>query len=152
MTILAQSQQSNGRHAVPTPSPPSDSADASLGELTARLSAQMARLVRDELELAQLEGKQRAKRIGAGVGMFGVGGMFAFFGACCGVAAIVLGLCNVTRPWLAALITASALMFLALLTVLPGWKSIKQKHPDVPHDTIASVKQDVATFVKAAKR
>ena len=126
--------------------------DASAGELAAQLGAQISRLIRDELALAQVEAKQRAKRFGAGLGMFGAGGLFAFFGAACVVAALVIGLSNVMRPWLAALVAGVALFFVAGLTVLPGWKGVKERRPDIPNDSIASVKADVAAVKEALHR
>ena len=126
--------------------------DASAGELAAQLGEQISRLIRDELALAQVEAKQRAKRIGIGVGMFGAGGMLAFFGACCAVAALVIGLSNVMRPWLAALVAGAALFVVAGLTVLPGWKGVMERRPDVPKDSIASVKADVAAVKEAMHR
>lgn len=128
---------------------PATGAEASVGELAAQLGEQVSRLVRDELALARAEMKVRAKRVGLGVGMFGAGGMFAFFGACCGVVAAVLGFCNLVQPWLAAIIVAGLLFVLAGLTVLPGWKGIKAKHPDVPGDTVENVKADVAAVKQA---
>jgi len=126
--------------------------DASAGELAARLGEQISRLIRDELALAQVEAKQRAKRIGIGVGMFGFGGILAFFGACCLVAALVIGLSNVMRPWLAALVAGAALFVIAGLTVLPGWKGVTERRPDIPNDSIASVKADVAAVKEAMHR
>ena len=126
--------------------------DATAGELAAQLGEQISRLIRDEQALAQVEAKQRARRIGIGVGMFGAGGVLAFFGACCVVAALVIGLSNVMRPWLAALVAGAALFVVACLTVLPGWKGVMERRPDVPHDSIASVKADVAAVKEAMHR
>jgi uncharacterized membrane protein YqjE len=142
MTVLEQnSSQSQGRQPA-----------ASFGELTSQLSQQVSRLVRDEMALAQVEAKQRAKRLGAGVGMFGVAGGLAFFGSCCLVVALVIGLSNVMRPWLAAIVAAGALFFTALIVVLPGWRGVMERRPDVPHDTVESVKADVAAVKEAIKR
>ena len=126
--------------------------DASAGELAAQLGEQISRLIRDELALAQVEAKQRAKRIGVGVGMFGAGGLLAFFGAACVVAAVVIGLSNVMRPWLAALVAGAGLFVIAGLTVLPGWKGVMERRPDIPNDSIASVKADVAAVKEALHR
>lgn len=130
----------------------SDGRQASMGELAAQLSDQVARLVRDEMALAQVEAKQRAKRIGAGVGMFGFAGLVALFGACCFVAAAVLGLCNVLRPWFAALVVGAALVLLGGFVALPGWKGITDRRPPVGHDAVESVKADVAAVKQAMKR
>jgi len=126
--------------------------EASLGELTARMSEQVSRLMRDELALAQLEAKQKAKRLGVGVGMFGAGGVLAFFGAGAAIAAAVLGLATVLDAWLAALIVAGALFVLAGIVALVGKKSVAAGSPPVPRDAIESSKADVATLRRAVHR
>jgi hypothetical protein len=155
MTLLEQRNQStythlpppsagNGRHAA--------TGEASVSVLAAQLGEQLSRLVHDELALAQEEAKQRAKRIGLGVGMFGAGGLFAFFGACCGVVAAIIGFSNVLQPWLAAIIVGALLFVLAGLTVLPGWKGVKERRPPVVNDTAENVKADVAVIKQAMHR
>jgi hypothetical protein len=126
--------------------------DASLGQLTARMSEQLSRLMRDELALAQIEAKQKAKRLGFGVGMFGAGGVLAFFGAGVAVAAAVLGLATVFEPWLAALIVAGGLFLLAAVIALVGKKSVAAGSPPVPKAAIESSKADVAALRRAVHR
>lgn len=53
---------------------------ASTGELISRLSEQTSTLIRDEMRLATAELSAKAKHAGAGLGMFGAGGLLAFFG------------------------------------------------------------------------
>lgn len=126
--------------------------DASFGELAARLSDQVSRLVRDELALAQIEAKQKAKRLGIGVGMFGAGGMAALFGAMCVVAAAVLGLAIVLDAWLAALIVAAALFILAGMLALAGRMGLRRGTPPIPTEAVESTKNDVSTVREAVKR
>lgn len=126
------------------PEPAPTGPDSSAGELAAKLGEQVSRLVREELALAQLEAKQRAKKVGLGAGMFGTSALFAFFGACCSVTAAVLGLANVMRPWAAAIAVAIALFVLAAMLALPGWKVLSSKRPSVPGDTLDRVKADVS--------
>ena len=127
-------------------------ADKTVGQLTAQLGEQVSRLVRDELALAQTEAKQRAKRIGVGLSAFGVAGGLAFFAGCCLVAALVIGLSNVMRPWLAAIVAAGGLLVLAVFIVLPGWKGMMARRPPVPQDTVESVKADVAAVKEGVHR
>jgi hypothetical protein len=131
---------------------PRPAGDASLGELTARMSEQVSRLVRDELALAQLEATQKTKRLGLGIGMFGGSGLLAFFGAGVGIAAAVLGLATVLAPWLAAVIVAGALFVLAGIVALAGKKSVAAASPPVPTEAIDSTKADVAAIRQAVKR
>jgi VIT1/CCC1 family predicted Fe2+/Mn2+ transporter len=125
------------------------SEEPSLGELTSRLSEQVSRLVRDELALAQMEAKEKAKRLGVGFGMFGAGGVLAFFGGGVAVAAAVLGLTYVVAPWLAAVIVGAALFVLAAIASLLGRRSVKRGTPPVPTRAVASTKADVAAVREA---
>jgi membrane protein len=123
--------------------------EPSLGELTGRLGEQVSRLVRDEFALAQLETKQRLKRVGAGAAMSGMSALFAFFGACCAITAAVLGLANVMRPWAAAVAVAVIFFVLAAVVALPSWKVLTSRRPAVPRDRVESLRSDVSA-VKAA--
>jgi hypothetical protein len=135
---------SNGGSTVP--------ADASIGQLTSQLTEQLSRLVRDEMALAQLEAKQRAKRFGLGIGMFGVGGVFLFFGAGAGVAAAILGIATVVSGWLAAVIVTAALFLLAGVVALTGKKSLDRGSPPVPTEAIQSMKDDAAAVREAIRK
>lgn len=144
MSVHAEPQYPAERSAAPP--------DASVGQLTSQLSEQLSRLVRDEMALAKLEAKQRAKMFGLGIGMFGVGGVCLFFGAGAGVAAAILGLANAVPGWLAAVIVAAALMLLAGIVALTGKKSIDRGSPPVPSDTMQSVREDAAAVKGALHR
>jgi len=126
--------------------------EASIGELTSQLTQHLSRLVRDEMALAQLEAKQRAKRFGLGLGMFGLGGVFAFFGACAALTAAILGLALVLPGWLSALIVAGALLVLAGMVALTGKKSIDSGSPPVPTQAMQSVREDAAAVREAIKK
>jgi uncharacterized membrane protein YqjE len=126
--------------------------EVSIGQLTARLSEQVSRLVHDELELAQLEAKQKAKRLGLGIGMFGGSGLVAFFAAACGVTAAVLGLANVVSAWLAALIVAGVLFAVAGVLALAGKVGVQHATPPIPTDAVQSAKADVAAVREAVRR
>jgi hypothetical protein len=129
-----------------------DMDEASFGELTARLSEQVSRLVRDELALAQVEAKQKAKRLGLGIGMFGTAGLMALFGAACGVAAAVLGLALVVDAWLAAVLVAAGLFVLAGMCALAGRTGVRRASPPIPTEAVESAKADVAAVRRAVRR
>jgi uncharacterized membrane protein YqjE len=126
--------------------------DASLGELAARMSEQVSRLVHEELALAQVEAKQKAKRLGVGFGMFGAGGALAFFGTGVLIAAAVLGLATAVSAWLAAVIVGAALLVIAGVMALTGKKSVAKGAPPVPTEAIESTRADVAAIRQAIKR
>lgn len=149
MTASAQDAQRNGTAPVHTHS--SDLDDASLGQLMSRFSEEVSRLVRDELSLAQVEAKQRAKRLGLGVGMFGAGGVLAFFGAGAAVAAGIIGLAHAVPAWLAALLIAGALFVVAGMVASIGKGSLAKGSPPVPTEAIDSTKADIAAVRQAVK-
>lgn len=116
--------------------------DMPLSELTTRLHDEVRELVHAEIALAKTEALHRAKRMGVGVGMFGTAGLLAFFAGGCAVAAFVLGLSNVARPWLAALIVAGVLLVVAVFVALPGRRGFRAQHPPVPANSLESIKAD----------
>lgn len=108
-----------------------------------QLSAEVSRLVRDELQLAQIEVTGKAKKAGIGVGMFGGAGIVALYGLGVLLAAAVLGLAVVVDAWLAALIVALVLFAIAGVVALLGKKQVDQASPPVPQQAMANVKQDI---------
>jgi hypothetical protein len=56
-------------------------AERPAGDLVKDLSEQVSRLVRDELNLAQVEMTAKGKRAGAGAGLLGGSGLLALHGA-----------------------------------------------------------------------
>ncbi len=118
------------------------SSDASAGELIIRLSEQTSRLVRDELRLAQAEMSEKAKHGGVGAGLFGAGGVLAFFGLAALVTAAILGLALVVPAWASALIVAIPLFIAAGVAALMGKRRLSQASP-TPERTVENVKRDV---------
>jgi large-conductance mechanosensitive channel len=114
-----------------------------IGELVQELSQQTAALVRQELQMAQLEMKEKGKRAGIGAGLFGGAGGLAFYGLGALLAAIVLGLATFLEPWIAALIVAVVLFAVAGALALTGKKQVEQATPPAPEQAIASTKRDV---------
>jgi hypothetical protein len=135
-----------------TPGPGTPPADDSVGALASQLSAQVSRLVHDELALARAEVTQRGKRLGAGAGLFGATGVLAVFGLAVLVAAAVLGLATTMAAWLAALIVGGALIVVGGLLAVPGKRSVSRGAPPVPTEAIDSVREDVATVREAVSR
>ncbi|WP_197415708.1 phage holin family protein [Mycobacterium sp. IS-1742] len=117
-------------------------ADASLGELMSRLSAQTSRLVRDELRLAQKEFQESAKHAGIGAGLLSVAGLFAFLGLATVIAAAVAALSLVLPVWAAALIVALVLFVIAGVAALVSKKQADEVTPAAPR-TVETVKADI---------
>jgi len=114
-----------------------------IAELVQQLSQQTATLVRQELQMAQLEMKEKGKRAGIGAGLFGGAGGLAFYGLGVLLAAIVLGLATFLEPWIAALMVAVVLFAVAGVLALTGKKQVEQATPPAPEQAIASTKRDV---------
>ncbi len=132
--------------------PDSDPADATTGQLVARLSHEVSELVRGELELAKVEMTGKAKAAGIGAGLFGGAGVIALYGVGVLIAAAVLALSLALDAWLAALIVAVVLLAVAGIVALMGKKQVDQATPAAPEHTIESVKQDVAAVKEARGR
>ena len=138
----------SGSAAAGSPAP----ADASLGDLIKAMSADLSRLVRDEIQLAQTEISAKVKQAGVGVGAFGGAGVLALYGIAVLIAAAVLGLAVVLAPWLAALIVGVVVLAIAGVAALIGKRKVSEAAPVVPERTVASVKEDVAEIKESIQR
>lgn len=116
--------------------------DESTGRLIAQATEDISTLIRAEMQLAKDDLSQAGKRVGIGAGMFGVAGIIALYGLGVLVSAGVLGLTNVTDPWLAALIVAAGLFVVAGVAALVG-KSSVSKATQAPGKRVESVQADV---------
>jgi hypothetical protein len=114
-----------------------------LSELLQQASEQTATLVRQELQLAQLELQQKGKRAGIGAGAFGGAGLVAAYGVGALIATVILLLATAIKPWLAALIVAAALLAAAGLLALFGKKQVERATPPLPERAVDSVQRDV---------
>jgi uncharacterized membrane protein YqjE len=123
-----------------------------VGELVQRMSQQTASLVRQELQLAQIEMKEKGKRAGLGAGMFGGAGVFALYGVGALIATLVLVLATFLEPWIAAAIVTAVLFAIAGVLALTGKKEIDQATPAAPEQAIESTKQDVDELKGRAAR
>jgi hypothetical protein len=120
--------------------------------LVKQLSEELSRLVRDEMRLATLEMTGKAKTAGRGAGLFGGSGVAALYGAGCVLAAAIIALAGVMRPWLAALIVGVALFAVAGIAALAGRGQLKRATPPVPSQATESVKADVEQIKESAHR
>ena len=117
--------------------------NASLGELFSRLTADLSKLVRDEVELAKVEINQTvqsAKTAGISMGAAGLLGLMAFvllsFAAAWGLAEVV-------PAGVAFLIVGGAYGLVALALLALGRQRLKRAKP-LPEQTVETLKEDVA--------
>jgi uncharacterized membrane protein YqjE len=117
--------------------------DKSTAELLRQLSQQTGDLVRQEMELAKAELREKGKTAGLGAGMFGAAGLAALYAVGALTACAILALAIVLDAWLAALIVGAAYGALAGVLALTGKKKVEQASPPVPEQAIESTKEDV---------
>lgn len=129
---------------------PQTARDPSVGQLMTQLSEQTSRLVRDELQLAQIELKHSAKHAGLGVGLFSGGGVLALFGFGALVTAAIAALDLAWPLWLAAVVVAAALLLGAGFAALLGRRQVRQGVPSLEH-TVDSVKHDIEEVQEARR-
>jgi uncharacterized membrane protein YqjE len=127
-------------------------ADASVGQLVERLSAQVSALVRDELALATAEMKRKGAQAGVGIGIGGVGAVVALLGLGALVAAAILGLATVLAAWLAALIIGLVLLAFAGMMSAFGITQVRKAAPPVPEQAVHSTKRDIETVKESMHR
>jgi hydroxyethylthiazole kinase-like sugar kinase family protein len=134
------------------PPPEGGAPEVSAGQLVKQLSEEVSRLVRDEVRLATLEMTGKAKTAARGAGLFGGSGVMAFYGTGCLLAAAIIALAGVLRPWLAALIIGVALFAVAGIAALAGKGQFKKATPPVPSQATESVKADVEQIKESVHR
>lgn len=117
--------------------------DRSTGDLLKQLSDQTTNLVRQEIELAKLEFREKGKKAGLGAGMFGGAGLFGVFALGTLTACIVLALATFLPAWLAALIVTVVYGAVAGVLALRGRAEVQQATPPLPEQAVDSTKEDV---------
>lgn len=117
--------------------------NASLAELFSRLTADLSKLVRDEVELAKVEINQTvetARTAGMSFGAAGLLGLMAFVMLSFAAA---WGLAEVVPEGVAFLIVGGAYGVIALILAVVGRQRLKAVKP-VPEQTVETLKEDVA--------
>jgi membrane protein len=117
--------------------------DRPTSELLKQLSDQTTNLVRQEIELAKLEFREKGKKAGLGAGMFGGAGVFGVYALGVLIACAVLALATFLEAWLAALIVGVVLSAIAGVLALRGKAEVQQATPPVPQEAVDSTKEDV---------
>ncbi|MEV8376685.1 phage holin family protein [Kribbella sp. NPDC056861] len=120
-----------------------DRQEQPVGALVAQLSDDVSRLVRDELQLAKAELKDKGKEAGIGIGLFGGAGTVAVYGVGALVAAAILGLATAVPAWLSALIIALVLFAVAGIAALLGKKHVAHATPPLPEHLSEGVHEDL---------
>ena len=111
--------------------------ELSTKQLLQRLTEQTTTLVRQEIQLAQLELTTKAKRAGIGIGALGAAGLLVLYALGVLLASAVLGLSTVLSGWLAALVVAGALLLVAGILAVVGKSQISKAVQPIPQAAIA---------------
>ena len=120
-----------------------DVRDRPIGELLKQLANETTTLVRQELDLAKAEMREKAGKAGPGVGMWGAAGVTGLLAAGALTAFLILALDGVMPNWLAALIVGLAYAAIAGVLYVNGKHRVEEAGSPVPQKTIESVKEDV---------
>ena len=126
--------------------------DESVAELVKRAASQTAELVRKEIQLGQVELKDKGRRAGEGGGLLGAAGLVGFYGGAALVAAAILGLAEAVDPWLSALIIGIVLLVIAAVVGLVGRKATTDALPPTPEQAMASVHDDLEHLKEQTSR
>lgn len=116
--------------------------EQSIGELFGRLSQQMSALVRQEVELAKVELREKGKRAGAGAGLIGGGGLLGLGAFAALTTTVILVLATFLHAWLAALIVTVVYAAGAAALAMTGKKRVQAVGSPMPAQTIETLKED----------
>jgi uncharacterized membrane protein YqjE len=121
----------------------SDLRDRPTSELLKQLSEQTTALVRQEIELAKLELREKGKKAGIGAGMFGGAGVMGLYAVGALTATIILALATFLPGWVAALIVTVIYGATAGVLALRGKSQVDEATPPVPEQAVDTTKEDV---------
>jgi uncharacterized membrane protein YqjE len=132
-----------------------DLRDRPIGELLRQLSQETTTLVRQELELAKAEVREKGRKAGPGIGMVGAAGVVGLLALGALTAFLILALDGAMPNWAAALVVGAVYAAIAAVLYFLGRERVKEAGPPVPEQTVDSVKEDVEwakTQAKSARR
>jgi Putative Actinobacterial Holin-X, holin superfamily III len=124
-----------------------ESDERSIGEVAGQLTRDLSLLVRQELELAKAEMREKGRIALPGLGMIGGAGVVALCAAGALTAFVVLVLELFLDAWLAALLTGVLLAAVAAGLAMLGKERVEDAGTPLPEETIDNVKED-AQWVK----
>ena len=117
--------------------------DRPIGELLPQLANETTTLVRQVLDLAKTEMREKAGKAGPGFGMWGAAGATGLLALGSLTAFLILALDGAMSNWLAALIVGLVWAAVAGVLYLRGKRRVEEAGSPVPEKTIETVKEDV---------
>ena len=120
-----------------------DMRERPIGELLKELANETTTLVRQELDLAKAEMREKAGKAGPGFGMWGAAGATGLLALGSLTAFLILALDGAMPNWLAALIVGLVYSAIAGVLYVRGKHRVEEAGSPVPEKTIETVKEDV---------
>ena len=120
-----------------------DSAEKSLGEIVAEVSEKASLLVRQEIELAKAEVRDKISKLTKGAAVAAAAGVFLVFGVMLllhGLAWLVTDALN-SSPWVGFAVMTGVLFVLAALSGLLALRWFKKGAPPTPELAIEEAKR-----------
>ncbi len=113
----------------------------SFGELLAQLASQSAALVRDEIDLAKQEAREKVQSFRSGIIAVTAGAVLLLLALMSLCAAVIIGLAHYMSPGISALIIGVVLVIIGGAAAFIGFRQFK-KTPIKPEKTIGTLKED----------
>jgi uncharacterized membrane protein YqjE len=127
-------------HTPATEQPGTSGANAGVGASAKVVAEHASALARLEMELAQLELKQKVGKLGLGAGLAAGAALMAVFFLGFLFATIAAAFATFLPWWLALLIVTVLLLLIAAILGLVGMRSIRKGSPPVPEQAIREAK------------
>jgi uncharacterized membrane protein YqjE len=125
--------------------PPDDNAGKSLGEIVAEVSEKASQLVREEIELAKAEVKDKVSKLTKGAVVAGAAGVFVVFGITTFFHGLAWFLNDVfnweDNNWAGFAVVTLALFLLAILAGLLALRLFKKGSPPTPDMAIEEARR-----------
>jgi len=115
--------------------------EPSIGSLFTDLTEDMAKLVRQEIELARVETMQKVNRGMRSIIMMAAGGFVAYAGFILLLIAVGIVLANIMPLWLSMLIVGVVVLIVGSILIGSGRSSLSNMTV-VPENTVESIKED----------
>ena len=122
-----------------------------IGEVAKELTSDLSLLMRQELELAKAEMREKGRIALPGLGMIGAAGVVALAASGALTAFLVLLLSLFLDAWLAALVSGIVLTGVAAVLAFRGRRRVQEIGTPLPEQTIETVQEDL-TWVKEQAR
>jgi uncharacterized membrane protein YqjE len=123
---------------------PADTADKSLGEIVGEVSEKASLLVREEIELAKTEVRDKISKLTRGAAVAVAAGVFLIFGVTMlfhALAWFLFDLFNFSQVWMGYAIVTGGLFVLAALAGLVALRLFKRGTPPTPELAIEEAKR-----------